>query len=569
MATKSDTCRYVDSVVIPLLLTGIGGIGSRVRQMFLSGDHLGVANLSISPLDYRDSSLFQRDYAAVSLLKKYPGLNTGIDTRKVALDKFEVSEDVCADVNFRLLASYRQKPHVYEILRLARSECRLILGKFSWDRTEPFLSFGPGASVGNPRRRSHPYYKIGHKEPTATGECLTVDAAFIESAPLWKKFREANGIHPKVCLGSKLITVPKDARTDRVIAVEPLLNMFYQKGIGGLMRSRLKRAGCDLNDQSLNQVLAYKGSKDGEVATIDLASASDSISRELVEVILPEDWLVGLKSVRCVNTCLSFDKASGLTPWFLSKFSSMGNGYTFELESLLFLTLARAVAKFYKMRGRVISVYGDDIVTSVDLAPVLIELLAEVGFMTNVEKTFLAGSFRESCGKHFFSGRDVTPFYLKHMVDDQESLLWLLNSIRRLAHRFTGIGWGCDGDLLPAWQSCLAGLTDRYKDLSIPEGFGDGAVVRDFDEVCPTPKSRKGWVEGYTTQHHVRKYSTLQKSGEGLLVLSLHALEKRASEPVKDRKGDVSKVNSPRYRLAKKLLQVPQWPSLGPWLALD
>jgi hypothetical protein len=498
---------------------------------------------------------------------------------------------------------------------MARREVKKILGKFSWDATEPYLSFGPGASVGLRRRYSHPFYKIGHNEPTTTGENFAVDAAFIDSVPLWKRFREANSVNPKVVVGSKIVTVPKDARTDRVIAIEPQLNMFFQKGIGGLIRRRLLKAGCDLNDQTMNQRLALLGSQTGHLATIDLANASDSISRVLVEQLLPEEWLLPLKCVRCTHTDFPSDGEKDSsptykgksTPWFLQKFSSMGNGYTFELESLIFLALGRACARYYGVVDQTVSVYGDDIVVGTDLAPHYISLLAEVGFKTNTDKTFVTGSFRESCGKHYFAGSDVTPYYLKHKIDSQESVLKYANSIRRLAHRLLGGTWGCDAALRATWLRSLDALSPSVASLSIPEGFGDGGVVRDFDEVCPAPNVRKNWVEGYTTSHLVRKYASRRCSGEGLLVLGLHALEKRAlaldgtnipvtwdarvpegcDQPtlggsrtlLKFRKllkeveavlrleklGDISLVETPRYILKRKKLQITQWPSLGPW----
>ncbi len=569
MATKNQISRKVESELIPLLLESMGGIGPMVSQMFQSGNHKEIAELRVNPLDYSDAWRFQRDYAAVCLLRKYPLLSTGINTQEVAIGKFVETEDQCARMNFTLDRMFLLSKATQSIIWEAQKRCKRILGKFSWDHTEPFLAFGPGASVGITRRKSHPYYKIGCIKPTATGEALAVDTAFINSVPLWKKFRETNGVDPKVVAGSKIVTVPKDARSDRVIAVEPLLNMFYQKGIGGLMRSRLRKAGCDLNNQATNQKFAFIGSKLGNLATIDLSSASDSISRSIVELLIPQDWLVALKSVRCTYTALTSVGDTVSHRHFLSKFSSMGNGYTFELESLLFMTLAEACCHYYGTKDHVVSVYGDDIVISTDVAQQFIDLLAEVGFTTNAEKSYIAGAFRESCGKHFFSGRDVTPFYLKREVNDQESLLWLLNSIRRLSHRFIGIGWGCDASLQPAWQLCHSYVTDRYKVHPIPEGYGDGGVVMDWDEVQPTPRSQKGWVEGYTTSHSVRKYTQHQKAGEGLLVLSLHGLEKRQGRSLCEQKGDVSRVSSSRYRLVTKKLRVTQWPSLGPWVSLD
>ena len=46
----------------------------------------------------------------------------------------------------------------------------------------------------------------------------------------------------------------------------------------------------------------------------------------------------------------------------LNKFSSMGNSYTFELESLIFYSLAVATCSHLGIDPRDVSVYGDDVI---------------------------------------------------------------------------------------------------------------------------------------------------------------------------------------------------------------
>jgi hypothetical protein len=48
---------------------------------------------------------------------------------------------------------------------------------------------------------------------------------------------------------SKVRVVPKNAKTDRTICIEPDLNIFVQLGIGAVIRERLKAYGLDLNTQ--------------------------------------------------------------------------------------------------------------------------------------------------------------------------------------------------------------------------------------------------------------------------------------------------------------------------------
>lgn len=91
----------------------------------------------------------------------------------------------------------------------------------------------------------------------------------------------------------------KNAKTDRPICIEPHLNMVLQKMYGGVISKRLQRFGIDTRTQhSVNVKLAKSCSIDGQMATIDLSSASDTISSELVRNLLPDDWFNTLNNIR-------------------------------------------------------------------------------------------------------------------------------------------------------------------------------------------------------------------------------------------------------------------------------
>ncbi len=554
--------RLFTKEIVPRILNCFGGIGFSLAEHYSAGRHKELINVTVNPKEFTDWREFFSSYCASVLVKKLPSLDTGIDTADVAIKKFLESEESCRRTNFTFARDTRIPVDCYQNLVAARRECRRILGSFSWDATLPYLSHGPGATFGTRREYGHPWYKFGEKKPTATGECLAIDACFLKYAQLWDVVRSRNGVDPKVVAGSKITTVPKDARTDRVIAIEPLLNMFYQKGIGGLMRSRLKRSGCDLNDQTINQQLARAGSQAGHLATLDLSSASDTICSALVDWLIPEDWLLALRSVRCNRTVLPSGESI-----FLQKFSSMGNGFTFELESCIFLALARVACRSVGLSDRECSVYGDDIVVAAAAVPTLEYLLQVCGFTVNLEKSFSEGPFRESCGKHYFHGHDVTPLYLKGEIDSEERLLWALNSIRRLAARFAGFGWGCDDKFLQVYDFVFNLLPRNIQRLSVPEGYGDGGVLRDFDEVCPSPRANKHWVEGYSTRHVVRQYSKFSIREDAALLYSLHALEKRVGPCYSG--GESASVPKRHYRLRVATLSVPRWPSLGPWVSMQ
>jgi len=179
---------------------------------------------------------------------------------------------------------------------------------------------------------------------------------------------------------SVLFTVPKKTEIDRVACKEPEGNMLLQRSLGEVIRSKLRRYGIDLNDQSRNQRLAQSALKDG-LATIDLSSASDLISRQLVFNLLPFDWWSILDDLRVKSTLLpSGEKHS------LEMFSSMGNGYTFELESLLFLCLMLASREAEGCLNTRLSIFGDDMICHPKVADTLIPLLTVSGFTINKEK---------------------------------------------------------------------------------------------------------------------------------------------------------------------------------------
>lgn len=228
----------------------------------------------------------------------------------------------------------------------------------------------------------------------------------------------------KLVRGNVMFTVPKTSQIDRVACKEPEFNMYAQKAVGDHIRRKLQRVGINLNDQSANQRLAKDGSREGNLATVDLSSASDSVTTQLVLRLLPSEWFYLMQDLRSPETSID-----GV--WHLNEmFSSMGNGFTFELESLIFWALARSAAFHTRTKGR-ISVYGDDIICPVGLETSLLAVLEFFGFKVNPKKSFFAGGFRESCGKHWFNGLEVTPFYVKKVPVNVSDWCHLLNSLRR------------------------------------------------------------------------------------------------------------------------------------------
>lgn len=308
---------------------------------------------------------------------------------------------------------------VRSFLRFARRLTREILGPL---RDEVVLgSFSGGASTSRSRTRSHPALKFVGKADI-TEEALVVLPVLYRLAPLLLEYNTFSDI--RIVEGNVFFTVPKKTDIDRCACKEPDINMFLQKGVGKHIRRRLRRFGINLNDQTINRNLAYQASKDDSLATIDMSSASDLMSTELVKTFLPPVWFEYLNSIRSHTTDVDGETT------VLEMFSSMGNGFTFELESLLFFVISRTVSYFEGVSG-IISVYGDDIIVPSRIADILSFVLTRFGFRVNEDKSFSSGPFRESCGGHYYNGEDVTPFYLKREPERLTDLIRVANQFRR------------------------------------------------------------------------------------------------------------------------------------------
>jgi hypothetical protein len=231
--------------------------------------------------------------------------------------------------------------------------------------------------------------------------------------------------------GNRITTVPKDWSKDRPIAIEPTLNMMLQLGVDGFIRRRLKRRwGIDLNDQKRNQELARAGSinpNPDSPATIDLSMASDTVSLRLAKMLLPPEWYEYLLDLRSPSGEIPDGRVIRY-----SKLSSMGNGTTFAIESLIFSAACYAVIKVARWSWKEAdpAVFGDDIALPRVLAPDLNFLLRLCGFSPNLAKSF-AGlePVRESCGTDWFRAYPVRGVYIKKIPVDIMELFHTHNAL--------------------------------------------------------------------------------------------------------------------------------------------
>jgi len=514
----------------------------------LGGDLSTQLNQLVEENRLKELVEFHFDYSALSLLtneqdiryarqiqalfSKNESIDLGIDRDYVALGKFANSERDCFQTN-RTLQYHRRKPSyrdsdVSSILHGASRKIGSILGAVP-ELEDVQFSFGPGANTNVKGAQACPRVKLS-AALECSHELSPYVPEFLEETPAWTAShsltpstpeRDAWVVNVKVVPG-KLVFVPKDSKSSRSIIVEPLLNSFFQKGFGGYIRNRLLSVGVDLRDQTRNQSLAFEGSVSGNLATIDLSSASDCICSEIVWELLPYDWADVLSKLRTRHIKLPTGSESCGLPvecredgsYPLEKFSSMGNGFTFELESLIFYGLAYAVCRHLHLSTQSVSVYGDDIIVPTRAFSLMEKTLSYCGFKFNQLKSFSEGPFRESCGADFYKGFDIRPFYVREGVSDRTLFLmhnWFLR--RGECELATLVKARCTQSLI----------------IYGPDGYGDGHLIGSHLLRRGRKVIRSGWEGGYFDTYSLRPCS-FSKLMSGDCVLPVYSVYTRSGK---------------------------------------
>jgi len=540
------------------------------------------------------------DYQAIAFIRKMPLSISGVDRASTAWKKFQDAEEQCRKTNLRFRTARVRgfPPRVDAVLFTACRKISAWLGDLSAKSWALRCRFGPGVDALNTGERVSAYYKLSR--PSVTADFYEGALALVQSHPVWvRALQELDPERYPVQLldedesgninhlpeppidgkigrvpGNRVAFVPKTALVDRSIAIEPGMNIFAQLGLGALIRGRLKRIGLDLDDQLPNQLLARKGSSLGSVATIDLSSASDTLATELVRELLPDKWFTALDWCRSKKGTYHPFGQEPTTFWY-EKFSSMGNGYTFELESMVFYALALSCCEVLRLPLDDVRSYGDDITVPSEAVTLLGEVLTFCGFTVNTSKSYSTGVFRESCGADFFNGKNIRPYFLKEYCNDARSLFRLANGIRRVAYR-RNLGFGCDSKLRSVYTHVVSRIPDSLRELRVPfrdrltpwpdVESGDGGLAVNHDEALSSRYVR-----------FCRAYQT----GWLFAELQATALTSRADRwpelyayaLYRSRNGDSSETTSydqvvgrgeSRVRLNEGAY-APSWFNLGPW----
>lgn len=450
-----------------------------------------------------------------ALFKKAPFLPLKVDAERAALEKFVETEINCVRTNslfdMREAGRFSFDPAVERVLFASSRKISQVLGEVpSFDRLN--FRFTSGASTQVKKKDSSIRSQL--MADLACSESMYLSGLatrVIGAAPAWFHARSGDSKPAPRAADVKMVTVrascavsyehhrpsPLDAGFDyggntgfvvpycplisvpmdlivesavlelvlktvfehRAIIKEPPLNKYAQTAYGDCIRDKLLTVGVDIRQgQRKQSIMARRGSLTGALATLDLTSASDNIAYRLVMDQYPLEWFTALSDVRS-------DRVSVMGRTLeMEKFSGMGNGYTFPVQSLLFWAIVRACADQFECEDDTVSVYGDDIICPVECVPLVLKVFHAVGLVVNLNKSFWSGSFRESCGTDWLFGKNVRPVYLKKDISPEY--------LRVLHNEFFRKGE------FEAAEILLSYIPPDSELLFGPDGYGDGHLIR-------------------------------------------------------------------------------------------
>lgn len=514
-------------------------------------------------------------YQLGALLKKYPF--KGVDTGRRAFETFGRMEMHCEMYNREnhkaLLAMSESHPDFLGIIEEVQQDILKLLGPSpNINRVYDCAKHGPGTAVGLQSSAGEvtSYFKWSSLPYTVSHSAMPYAKACIEADPRWigalmNRYREVNDIPQfapivmeefwesvfEITNYCRYASVPKTAKTDRSIAIEPLLNVFLQLGLDRIIKSRLKhRWGYDLADQENNQDLALEGSIGDELVTLDLKGASETVTLKICELYLPDMWLNLLLDLRSPKIRVDNDNLKAEFP--LHKMSAMGNGFTFALESLIFAALVRAAMRRTKTQGPT-AVYGDDLIVPKAAADYLITLLNLSGFSLNTDKSFVSGPFRESCGKDYLGGHYVRPFFLKKHAATIMDIFYIHNSLVH-AEQILPWPWQVSFPKTKAWLKSF--IRAEHKELYGPitedrdtHLFSEKRLSRDkFGDKTYLALQAKAKVYNHRTDFFFRKLMVNLSAAP----MELNPWEDLRRNPSTGNAFDVTKRDRVRFVLTKR-----------------
>lgn len=422
-------------------------------------------------------------------------------TEKCYSDYILYEENHLAGFHDAFLCLNQLHPDLKKVLYVARHNLHTWLAPISYNSKFLDLDYTPGESYISSKGHTSIAQKLGNKEHwTTTWSCLEDTCQLIYRHRALKRMArsffpslsgaERYSLHLQYCHkgpvegyfvfkhllienvltiveGARASTVDKDNEKRRFINVEPTFPLLLQRSVAKSFLKCLEKQGNKIGDNGF--VREGDGQRrhrhlisDPDFATIDFSNASDSILYVLAEFLFPRHWFKWLSRFRSYTVDIP-----GKGPYVPYKLSSMGNGFTFEVLSLVLLAIGRAI-------DPKCSTYGDDVVISNAHANLFIKCCESVGFQPNMKKTFVYSPFRESCGAFFHDNIGYITSYDFHFVESYADLIVTCNKALEIAN----MGYDCSSDFSTLYEKLLVHVPASLKG-PIPES--DKMFVANFN----------------------------------------------------------------------------------------
>mgnify|MGYP001133745662 CR=1 FL=1 len=342
--------------------------------------------------------LYKWEYQLQNLFKRYrfrKDLYTAAELNEMANSKFLLHQLELAKPKSTLYTSARVRP----VLAGVRRRMREWLGHYDLEEHYSLCCFGTKATNGCPKKVA--YYDV---------KCTRLSGSQQHHA--WMDgVRRGDTLLDRACKGPygfvtqlSQVNVPKSFKALRGITPHTTIGAFSSKGLGLMFEQVCEDVGLPITrTQNRHRRYVKRYSKTRTHATADLSNASNSFTVALLNACLPREWFRA-----CMYGRVGHLEIGGKT-YKLESVMTMGVGYTFPLQTLLFYAILDSIAELANVRG-LISVYGDDLIYPRELHPMVSQIFRDLGFQLNADKTFVTSHFRESCGADFFNGVDVRPY---------------------------------------------------------------------------------------------------------------------------------------------------------------
>lgn len=453
----------------------LGMVFGTAKEALQRGDVAAFRNSLDREMGWTSPDRFKKIMQMQNLLKKYKFTNdvfTSEELEHVTNQKYLGNQLRLAKQRFntRSLSTSR-------VLREARLICKQILGIYDPEEMLILAKFGKKSSIGCPLRLAY----IDHK--------LTDVRAFTGSAECSKWFFD--NVLPKDPILNRMVkrlrikpghknfehdhlvleNVPKTWKVHRGITPLTLIDLFYTYGVGRVIQRRLKENGLDIRFlQDSHRHLIKRFSKTRRHVTADLSAASDSITSDLLNQLLPRSWF------NLIRRSTTHQVMIGDNRFYTESILPMGNGLTFPVETLVFYSLTKAIGNLAGIKGTY-SVFGDDLIYPRQIHKYVAKVFPQLGICLNMDKTFVNYPFRESCGEDFFLGIPVRSFYLKN----EESTTLCNRRLEAFIYKIiNGLRRRWDEHEIPRTLNYLLQLLSctTFEVLRVPPAFPDQSGIQ-------------------------------------------------------------------------------------------